>query len=282
MSFGLDSVTVRFGRTTALSDVSIDILPGRVTAVVGGDGAGKSTLLRTLVGELVVDGGVLRIPGASEVGYLPARSGSWKDLTVQQNVAFVGGAYGLSDAEIAEHGASLLERAGLSSARDRLAGRLSGGMRTKLGYVLAMLHRPRLLVLDEPSTGVDPVSRVELWRLISETAADGAAVVLSTTYLDEAERTGSVLLLSRGRSLLWGPPDELIGAMPGAVTRVDAPARPELAWRQGTAFHQWWPDGRPEAGEAVRVGLSDVSIVAELAASGAGGRTTAAAAGSGS
>jgi ABC-2 type transport system ATP-binding protein len=264
MSYGLDAVTVRFGGTTALADVSIDIPPGRVTAVVGGDGAGKTTLLRTLVGEVAVDAGRLRIPEPHDVGYLAAGAGSWKDLTVDQNVAFVGGSYGLSRAEVADRGGSLLERAGLTQARGRLAGQLSGGMRTKLGFVLAMLHRPRLLVLDEPSTGVDPVSRVELWRLVSETAADGAAVVLSTTYLDEAERTPSVLLLSAGRALLEGPPDELIRRMPGVVTRVDTPRRRELAWRRGAAFHEWWPDGRAEAGDAVDVDLSDVSIVAEL------------------
>jgi ABC-2 type transport system ATP-binding protein len=264
MTYGLDDVTVRLGGTTALSDVSIDVPPGRVTAVVGGDGAGKSTLLRTLVGEVVVDSGTLRIPGPSEVGYLAAGAGSWKDLTVDQNVGFVGGSYGLAPGTLAERADLLLERAGLTRARRRLAGQLSGGMRTKLGFVLAMLHQPGLLVLDEPSTGVDPVSRVELWRLISETAADGAAVVLSTTYLDEAERTGSVLLLSGGRSLLSGPPDELSGALRGGVTRVATPTRPELAWRRGAAFHEWWPDGRPADGDPVRVDLSDVSIVAEL------------------
>jgi ABC-2 type transport system ATP-binding protein len=264
MTFGLDSVTVRLGATTALSDVSLDIPPGRVTAVVGGDGAGKSTLLRTLVGEVVVDTGVVRIPEPAQVGYLSAGGGSWKDLTVDQNVAFVGGSYGLTREQVDERGGALLERAGLAEARGRLAGRLSGGMRTKLGYVLAMLHEPRLLVLDEPSTGVDPVSRVELWRLISETAAAGAAVVLSTTYLDEAERTASVLLLSEGRGLLSGPPDELIERMPGAVSRVATPRRPELAWRRGAAFHEWWPNGRPDEGDRVEPDLSDVSIVAEL------------------
>ncbi len=264
MTFGLESVTVRYGGTTALADVSLDIPAGQVTAVVGGDGAGKSTLLRTLVGEVVVDDGSLRIPEPSEVGYLSAGGGSWKDLTVDQNVAFVGGSYGLTRDEVDERGGLLLERAGLTEARGRLAGRLSGGMRTKLGYVLAMLHQPRLLVLDEPSTGVDPVSRVELWRLISETAAAGAAVVLSTTYLDEAERTASVLLLSEGRGLLSGRPDELIARMPGSVTRVASPRRPEYAWRRGAAFHEWWPDGHPAEGDQVQADLSDVSIVAEL------------------
>jgi ABC-2 type transport system ATP-binding protein len=273
VSYGVDAVTVRFGATTALSDVSLDLPPGQVTAVVGGDGAGKSTLLRTLVGEVVVDSGALRIPGASEVGYLAAGAGSWKDLTVDQNVAFVGGAYGLSGRTLAERADRLLERAGLTGARGRLARQLSGGMRTKLGFVLAMLHQPRLLVLDEPSTGVDPVSRVELWRLVSETAAAGAAVVLSTTYLDEAERAASVLLLAQGRGLLSGAPDELVAAMPGAVTRVPSPTRPELAWRRGAAFHEWWPDGGPGRGEPVRVDLSDVSIVAELAAGDLAGRS---------
>ena len=264
MTYGLDGVTVRLGGVSVLTDVSIEVPPGQVTAVVGGDGAGKSTLLRTLVGEVVVESGTLRIPGPEDVGYLAAGAGSWKDLTVDQNIAFVGGSYGLSPSTIAERAGRLLERAGLTGARRRLAGQLSGGMRTKLGFVLAMLHQPGLLVLDEPSTGVDPVSRVELWRLISETAAEGAAVILSTTYLDEAERTGSVLLLSSGRPLLSGAPDALIASMPGSVTRVQSPSRPELSWRRGAGFHEWWPDGRADAGDPVRADLSDVSIVAEL------------------
>jgi len=264
VTVGFDGVSVEFGDITALSDVTFSAPAGRVTAVVGGDGSGKTTLLRTLVGLVPVSSGQVRAPAAAEVGYLPAGAGSWKDLTVQENVDFVGYSYGLSGSALTLRADELLERAGLIEARQRLARQLSGGMRTKLGYVLAMLHQPSLLVLDEPSTGVDPVSRVELWRLISETAASGATVVMSTTYMDEAERTSQVLLLSSGAALLFGAPDELISAMPGTVSRVTGPVEPDHAWRRGPAFHQWWPDGNTVAGEQVEPDLADVSIVAEL------------------
>ncbi len=148
---------------------------------------------------------------------MPPGAGSWADLSVDENVAFIGGSYGLSGDALARRADELLGRAGLDEARDRLAGKLSGGMRNKLGFCLAMLHEPDLLVLDEPSTGVDPVSRVELWRLISEAAVQGTAVVLATTYMDEAERSGSVLVLDQGRPLLYGGPQEIVAAYPGAV-----------------------------------------------------------------
>ena len=148
---------------------------GHVVGVVGGDGAGKPTLLRALVGEAPPTHGSVRAPGAAQVGYLPASAGSWAELSVQENVEFVGRSFGLSRAAVAERGDLLLGRAGLTAARGRLARQLSGGMRRKLGFCLAMIAEPELLVLDEPSTGVDPISRVDLWRLVSDAAAGGTA-----------------------------------------------------------------------------------------------------------
>jgi len=265
VTFGVENLTVRFGKVTALRDVSVDVPAGRVTAIVGGDGAGKTTLLRTLAGLAEPDSGAIRRPDVDRLGYLPTEAGSWKDLTVEENVAFVGGAYGLTGALLAERADPLLERAGLADAKDRLAGRLSGGMRTKLGFSLALLHKPDLLILDEPTTGVDPVSRVELWRMISETVADGAAVVMATTYMDEAERAETVVLLDKGRVLLSGRPDDLIGVMPGAVTVTHSPADSSLAWRVGPVFHEWFPAGTPGGPDTVHPDLEDACIVAELA-----------------
>jgi ABC-2 type transport system ATP-binding protein len=139
-------------------------------------------------------------------------------------------------------------------------------MRTKLGFVLAAMHDPELLVLDEPTTGVDPVSRVELWRMISEAVARGTAVVMTTTYLDEAERTAAVTLLDRGAVLLSGPPGELIGAMPGAVAVTDSPTDRARAWRIGPVFHEWFPPGAAAAGGTVEPTLDDACIVAQIAA----------------
>lgn len=264
MTFGVENITVRLGKVTALRDVSVDVPAGRVTAIVGGDGAGKTTLLRTLAGLAEPNSGSVRRPGVDRLGYLPTGAGSWKDLTVEENIAFVGGAYGLTGALLAGRADPILERAGLADVKDRLAGHLSGGMRTKLGFSLAMLHTPDLLILDEPTTGVDPVSRVELWRMISETVADGAAVVMATTYMDEAERAASVVLLGNGRVLLSGRPDDLVGAMPGAVTVTDSPTDRSLAWRVGPVFHEWLPSGTLGGPDTVQPDLEDACIVAEL------------------
>ena len=190
---------MQFGATLALADVSLTAAPGVVTAVVGGDGAGKTTLLRCLAGVLAPDAGTVRRPGQEATGYFPASTGTYPDLTVAENLAFRSAAYNLRGPQAAARAAELTELAGLTGARDRAAGTLSGGMRRKLGVIAAMLPEPDLLVLDEPSTGVDPVSRSGLWWLITRAAADGAAVVLATTYLDEAERAGTVLALDAGR-----------------------------------------------------------------------------------
>lgn len=260
-----EHLTVYRGHQLALDDVSLATPGGRITAVVGGDGAGKTTLLEALVGLVLPESGTVDSPGRERIGYMPSGAGSWADLTVDENVAFVGGSYGLSQKALAERAESLLTRAGLADARDRLAGKLSGGMRNKLGFCLAMLHQPELVVLDEPSTGVDPVSRVELWRLISEAAAHGTAVVLSTSYMDEAERAGFVLVLERGRELLSGSPDEIVASFPGEVVMTSTPQRPQFAWRSGEQFREWWPDGAPD-GDPVTLTLEDVSIVASLRA----------------
>jgi ABC-2 type transport system ATP-binding protein len=265
MTFGLTDVTVRFGDTVALDDVTIAVPAGEVTGVVGGDGAGKTTLLRALVGEVRTADGVVRAPAASGIGYLPAAAGSWVDLTVGENVAFVGASFGLDRATTAARAERLLGRAGLGDVRDRLARALSGGMRRKLGFCLAMLAQPELLVLDEPSTGIDPVSRVDLWQLVAEAAAAGTAVLMSTTYLDEAERCASLAVLDEGRVLVSGPPDDVLGSLVGTVVAVREPVHPDRAWRRGREHHEWWPPGERPVGTPVVADLEDVVIAAALA-----------------
>lgn len=256
-----EHLTVRYGDALALDDVSLEAPEGQVTMVVGGDGAGKTTLLKAVVG-LVPAAGTVERPAAGDIGFMPTGAGSWPDLTVEENVRFVGGAYGLGGPELEDRGTALLTAAALNEVRGRLSGQLSGGMRSKLGFVLAMLHSPDLLVLDEPTTGVDPVSRVELWRLISEAAASGTSVLMSTTYLDEAERASSALVLEAGTALLSGTPEEIVAACPGSVIVTSAPERPEFAWRSGQAFHEWFPDDGH--GTPVALTLEDVCIVASL------------------
>ena len=277
--WGSEAVSVRFGEKVALDHVTFRAEPGQVSAVVGGDGAGRTTLLRCLAGALTPHSGQIRRPAAPRIGYLPASSGTYPDLSVAENLAFRAAAYQMPPAAARERSGQLLERAGLAMARDRLAAQLSGGMRQKLGVIAAMLHQPSLLVLDEPTTGVDPVSRADLWWLIARAAADGAAVVLATSYLDEAERTSSVLALDAGRELGRGRPAEIVAAMPGTLQASDAPPAGEArrrAWRRGGRWRIWDPDGRPGfpagAGTAlVTPDLQDAVTVAILARELAGG-----------
>ena len=266
MTYSGTGLRVRYGDVLALDDVSVTIEPGSVVVVVGGDGAGKTTLLRSIVGEARLERGTVVAPDAGGIGYLTAAAGSWPALTVRQNMDFVGGIYGLSGGLLAARRDELLRRAGLSDAADRLASQLSGGMRRKLGFSMAMLHEPPLLVLDEPTTGVDPVSRVELWRLVSEAAASGAAVLMSTTYLDEAQRAGTLLALEGGRTLAEGSLDDVLASLRGTVTHSDLPFRPEWSWRRGRIHHEYWPDGeRPPAGAvAAQADLEDVVVALSL------------------
>jgi ABC-2 type transport system ATP-binding protein len=220
--WGIEGVTVRRGRHTVLDDVTLPVPAGAITAVVGGDGAGKTTLARVLVGRAIPDTGVVRGADRRRTGFLPATSGVWGDLSVAENVDLVAGAYRLGRAVARTRADELLTAAGLDGVRDRLGRQLSGGMRQKLGFCLVMLHRPELVVLDEPSTGVDPVSRVDLWRLLSTAAADGTAVLLTTTYLDEAERAATVLVLDRGVAVYRGDPALAAGQVRGSVLVLTA------------------------------------------------------------
>jgi len=264
-SYGVEDLTVRYHGRTAVAGVDLEVPAGAVTAVVGGDGAGKTTVLRALVGVVRPAGGRVRRPAGGRIGYLSAGPGVWRDLTVAENLAFSGAAYGLGARVLHERADRLLERTGLARARDRLGGQLSGGMRQKLALAMALLHQPELLVLDEPTTGVDPVSRAELWRLVAGAAAAGTAVVAATSYLDEAERAASVLVLDQGVPLLVGAPDELVAGMPGVL--LDSSERPAYgtSWRHGARWRTWVRDGAaPPGAEPAAPELEDAVIVAAL------------------
>jgi ABC-2 type transport system ATP-binding protein len=239
-TWGAEHVCVRFGHTVALDRVSVSAAAGQVTAVVGGDGAGKTTLLRCLAGALAPGEGTVRRPDARRVGYLPSGPGGYEDLSVAENLQFVMRIYG-GQGDVGEY----LERSGLAAARERLAGQLSGGMRRKLGVIAALLPEPELLVLDEPTTGIDPVSRADLWWLIARAAAGGAAVLMATTYLDEAARAARVLVLDAGRVLAEGTPAEIVAAVPGTIVAVpgppEDPAERARAWRRAGQWRVWRP-----------------------------------------
>jgi ABC-2 type transport system ATP-binding protein len=264
-TWGCQGLTVRYGATVGCEDVTFEVAAGTVAAVVGGDGAGKTSLLRALAGTVRPAAGTVRRPDERRLGYVSAGPGVWADLTVDENLRFAGRAYGLEAAELGRRIGELLERTGLAQARDRLAGQLSGGMRQKLALAMAVAHDPDLLILDEPTTGVDPVSRAELWRLLAAAAAGGAAVVVATTYLDEAERAATVLVLDRGRELLAGTPDELLAATPGLVVEAAARPRGVPSWRRGARWRGWSPDGSAPPGTSpATLDLEDTVIVAQL------------------
>ncbi|NUS43703.1 MAG: ABC transporter ATP-binding protein [Mycobacteriaceae bacterium] len=264
--WGATDVVVRYGSRTALDGVTFEVPRGRISAVVGGDGAGKTTLLRSLVGGVRTAGGTVSAPPQRDCGFMPTgAAGVWLDLTVAENFAFVAAAYGIRGAQLRTRQDALLAAADLGAVRDRLSRALSGGMRQKLSFCLAMLHRPRLLALDEPSTGVDPVSRVELWRLVSQAAAEGAAVAMATTYLDEAERAATVLVLDSGRVLASGSPADVIARTPGVIVADDSGTDREWSWRRGRVTHRWHPGG-PAPGERPLIpDLEDSVIAAALA-----------------
>lgn len=265
MTWGVDGVTVAYGEVAALREVTVNLAPGEIGVVVGGDGAGKTTLCRTLVGlEEAVSGGVTR-PGRT--AYQPATSGVWADLTVMENLAFVAGGYGLDTDRAKRRIDELLEATDLTEATERLGRELSGGMRQKLGVAMAVISEPELLVLDEPTTGLDPISRLELWSFIVRSAREGRAVLMTTTYVDEAERGDTVLGLDEGSVLASGSVDDVISAMPGKV--FDVPDwRGSLSWHRGESWRVWSPEGNHvDGGTQIQPDLSDVVTVAALARS---------------
>ena len=208
-------VTVRYGRLQALTDVELGVEAGELRALVGPDGAGKSTLLRVMAGlQRPTTGRVQRFPGvdrgsgrdaAALLGYAGADFDLYSDLTVRENVDFFARLRGMAPGALAAARDRLLELTGLSEARNRLAGRLSGGMKKKLSLATALVHEPPLLLLDEPTVGVDPASRRELWDIVAQANAWGTAVVYSTPYVDEASRARRLTLLSRGRAVESSP-----------------------------------------------------------------------------
>jgi len=268
MSWGLEAASVRFGQVRALSDVTVATEPSTVTVVVGGDGAGKSTCLRALVGLVELSAGEARRPAKSAIGYLPATGGLYLDLTVEENLQFSARVYGQRGPAMLAKATAMLERIGLAETQGRLAGQLSGGMQRKLAVGIALLHEPSLVVLDEPTTGVDPLSRSEMWRIISRSAAGGAAVIVSTTYVNEAQRASSVMLLEGGRAIAVGSPSSIIEAIPGSLGVASFPSQPTpLSWRWGTTWRVWAPNGRlPDGVQPLRPGFEDAVVIASMRA----------------
>lgn len=202
-----------FGSRVALEEISAELPQGVITGVVGPDGAGKTTLLRLLAGLLDPSQGSIELFSFESFGYMPQRFGLYEELTVLQNMRLYARLKGITEAR--GQFERLLSFTHLQPFVDRLAGALSGGMKQKLGLACALLGNPSLLLLDEPSVGVDPLSRRELWSMVESLLEEGLSVIWSTTYLDEAERCAHVLLLNEGKLLIQGPPQGITSKMQG-------------------------------------------------------------------
>ena len=232
-------VSRSFTKTPAVCGVDLQVHEGEVFGLVGPDGAGKTTLLRVLVGLLDPDRGTARIfgePATSEsaavrslVGYMPQQYSLYGDLTVDENLAFFASMFGLGRKVFAKRKEMLLRLTRLERFGDRRADALSGGMYKKLALACALLHRPRVLVLDEPTNGVDPVSRREFWDLIATFVSEGMGVLISTPYMDEASRCSRVALMHHGRILERGVPREMLRSFRGAAFRMVCGDRDRLA-----------------------------------------------------
>ncbi len=222
-----------FGGVRVVDRLSFTVAPGEIFGLVGPDGAGKTTTLRMLAGVLPPDAGTAVVAGCDvvqdpegvkhHISYMPQRFGLYEDLTVDENIRFYADLFGVPHAERETRAARLLAMAGLADFRDRLARALSGGMKQKLGLVCALVHTPQVLLLDEPTTGVDPISRRDFWQILYGLVREGVAVLFSTAYLDEAERCHRVGLLHQGRLLACGAPATLKQQLHGAVISIVGP-----------------------------------------------------------
>jgi drug efflux transport system ATP-binding protein len=265
-------LTRRFGAFVAVNDVSFDVVRGEIFGFLGSNGAGKSTTIRMLCGLLAPTSGTARVGGIDvardpegvkqRIGYMSQRFSLYETLTVDQNIRFFGGVYGLRADRLSARRAFVLDMAGLRGREGALARDLAGGWRQRLALGCAILHEPPILFLDEPTGGVDPLSRREFWRLIDTLAASGVSVLVTTHYLDEAERCHRVALIHAGRLAAIGTTSEVKQVFQGRPIVEVRVARPVEAMRAldgmpdvektslfGTAVHAVLRSGevRPEA-----------------------------------
>jgi ABC-2 type transport system ATP-binding protein len=226
-----------FGPLNAVDGLNLMVRSGEMVGLVGPDGAGKTTAIRLMVGVLQPTSGQIRVAGfelpaqveraREQLGYLAQRFSLYGDMTVRENLNFFGEVFDIPEAERKQRSQDLLRFAGLEEFAERPAAALSGGMQKKLGLATALVHRPKVLLLDEPTGGVDPVARQEFWQLLIGLLRAGSAVLVSTPYMDEAMRFNRVVFMNHGRALTQGAPRDLMGGLAGRVL--------ELATEQGMA-----------------------------------------------
>ncbi len=270
-----DGVTRRYGAVTAVDALTFDVAPGEMFGLIGPDGAGKTTTIRLTGGLLKPDAGKIAVFGrdpsadhraiTGDVGYLSQRFSLYGDLTIDENIAFFAEIHGVRRYGPARD--RLLDMTQLTPFRGRRADRLSGGMKQKLALACTLVHEPRILLLDEPTTGVDPVSRREFWKLLAEFLSRGLTIVMATPYLDEAERCARVALLHDGHLLALDVPSRLQGALAGQIlevlTATPRPAVDQLARVPGVLDVQSFGD---RAHARVAPGTADAVVPAIEAA----------------
>ena len=223
-------LTKRFAEVAAVDGLAFTVNRGEIFGLVGPDGAGKTTTMRMLAGVMQPDAGSIVVDGVDVVAapdsakqhlsYMPQRFGLYEDLTVDENIRFYADLFEVPSAIRDERAAGLLQASGMTQFRGRRAGQLSGGMKQKLGLTCALVHTPQILLLDEPTTGVDPVSRRDFWRILYGLREEGVTILITTAYLDEAERCNRLALLHQGRVLYCDAPAALKERMPGAVVAI--------------------------------------------------------------
>ena len=278
-----DGLRRAFGATVAVEDLSLRVDAGQAYGLVGPDGAGKSTTMRLLCGAIRSDAGRVVLGGIdlaqdisgarAQIGYLPQRFSLYGELTVEENLRFFAEVRGLPPEAWKPRSREILDFVGLGEFADRRAEALSGGMRQKLGLAAALVHRPRILLLDEPTSGVDPVTRQGFWQLIIRLLREGVAVLVSTPYMDEASRCHCLGFMSRGRLLVEGAPAEVARRLDGRVLEVAGAPLRDLARLArgdgGVEAAQLFGDRlhvrvAPHAADAVMHRLPEAALAADI------------------
>jgi ABC-2 type transport system ATP-binding protein len=212
-------LTRTFGSFTAVDHISLEVRAGEIFGFLGANGAGKTTAIRMFIGLLAPSGGTARVAGHDiyteseaikrSIGYMSQRFSLYEDLTVRENIRLYGGVYGLPDQEIRARSEQMLARLGMERSADTQVRAIPLGWRQKLSFSVALLHRPRIVFLDEPTGGVDPITRRQFWEMIYQTAAEGTTVLVTTHYMDEAEYCDRISIMVSGRIGAMGTPAEL-------------------------------------------------------------------------
>ncbi len=277
----VSELTKSFPSVLAVDKLSFAVRKGEIFGLVGPDGAGKTTTMRMLAGVMTPDSGGATVAGFDIVAspesakhrlsYMPQRFGLYEELTVDENIRFYAKIFGVKSTERDENAARLLAAAGMSEFKNRLAGKLSGGMKQKLGLVCALIHTPEVILLDEPTNGVDPVSRRDFWRILYSLLDMGVTILVTTAYLDEAERCHRIALLHEGKMLFCNTPthlkENLHGAVLSIITNNPREIREILAGNSGISSMMVVGDGlHLFVGDATRMipELKDIITVAGL------------------